>query len=40
MEEMVETCIPFVIEAGVFKTAEEARAEMLLSYPKLKRWAV
>jgi len=40
MEQMVEACIPFVIEAGVFKTADEARADMLQSYPKLKRWAV
>ncbi|MDR2559650.1 MAG: zinc ribbon domain-containing protein [Oscillospiraceae bacterium] len=40
MEQMVEFCIPHVIEAGVFKTANEARADMLLSYPKLKRWAV
>jgi hypothetical protein len=39
MEEMIEVCIPFTIEAGVFKTAEEARADMLQSYPKLKRWA-
>jgi len=39
MEEMVEICIPFVIEAGVFKTADEARADMLVSYKSLKRWA-
>ena len=38
LEQMVEVCIPFAIEGGAFKTADEARAGMLESYPKLKRW--
>ena len=40
MEAMVEFCIPHVLKAGVFKTTDEARADMLTTYPKLKRWAV
>jgi len=39
MEQMVEFCIPFAIKAGEFQTAEEARADMLVSYKKMKRWA-
>ena len=39
MEQMVEVCIPYAIEGGAFKNADEARAEMLVSYPKLKRWS-
>ena len=40
MEQMVEACIPYAIEGGAFKNADEARAGMLESYPKLKRWAI
>jgi hypothetical protein len=39
MEEVIEICIPYAIEGGAFKTADEARAGMLESFPKLKRWA-
>ena len=39
MDEMIETCIPFSLEAGVYKTADEARAAMKAYFPKLKRWA-
>jgi len=38
VEEMIECCIPFVLQDGEFKTEEEAR-EMLSNYlPTLKRW--
>lgn len=38
MEEMIECCIPFVLQDGEFKTKDEAR-EMLTNYlPTLKRW--
>ena len=40
MEEMIELCIPFTVEAKVYPTAEEARADMLKYFPKMKRWAV
>ncbi len=39
MEGMIETCIPFTLEAGVYKDAEAARADMMNIFPKLKRWA-
>ena len=39
MDEMIETCIPFAIEAGEYKTADEARAAMREFFPKMKRWA-
>lgn len=39
MEEMIEFCIPFTLEAQPGTTAEEARAEMKQFFPQLKRWA-
>jgi len=39
MEEMIEGCVPFTLEAGTYKTEEEARAAMMEYFPKLKRWA-
>lgn len=39
MEEMIEFCIPFTLEAEPGKTREEARAEMEQFFPLLKRWA-
>ena len=39
MEQMIEACVPFTLEAKVFPTAEAARAEMTKNSPKLKRWA-
>lgn len=39
MEEMIEFCIPFALEAAPGKTREEAAAEMKAYFPKLKRWA-
>lgn len=39
MEEVIEICIPFSLEAGVYPDAEAARAGMLSFFPKLKRWA-
>ena len=39
MDEMIETCVPFCLEAGEYKDAGEARAAMRESFPKLKRWA-
>ena len=39
MDQMIETCIPFTVEAGVYKDADEARASMKAYFPTLKRWA-
>ena len=39
MEEMIEFCIPFTLEAEPGKTREEAKAEMEQFFPHLKRWA-
>jgi len=39
MEEMVEGCIPFCLEAGVYPDADAARAGMMAFFPQLKRWA-
>ncbi len=38
MEEMIEICIPFVLEAGEYKSPEEARSAMRTFFPTLKRW--
>lgn len=38
MEEMIEFCIPFTLEAQPGKTREEAKAEMEQFFPLLKRW--
>ena len=38
LEEMVESCIPFMLEGGECKTAEEARAILMKELPKLNRW--
>ena len=40
MDEMIETCVPFCVDAGAYKDADEARAAMRESFPKLKRWAL
>lgn len=39
MEQAIESCIPFEIEAGNYQNAEDARKGMMEYYPKLKRWA-
>lgn len=39
MADMIETCIPFVVEANVYPDAESARAAMHAYFPSLKRWA-
>lgn len=40
MEEMIETCIPFVTgEDGPYKSEDEARKAMTAFFPNLKRWA-
>lgn len=38
MEEMIETCVPFVSSGNPYKNAEEARQKMHELFPKLKRW--
>jgi len=38
MEEMIESCIPHVLEAGTCPDAESARKMMQEFFPTLKRW--
>ncbi len=38
MEEMIETCIPFALEAGVYPDAGAARKGMREFFPTLIRW--
>lgn len=38
MEEMIETCIPFMTEPGSGFTEETARQLMRQTLPQLKRW--
>jgi hypothetical protein len=38
MEQVIESCIPFEIKAGVYKDAQTARKAMLEYFPKMKRW--
>lgn len=38
MEEMIESCIPFLIKDGDFDTEKNAREHLEKLYPTLKRW--
>jgi hypothetical protein len=39
MEEMIESCIPFLVEDGVFAKDEESARKLLTEFlPTLKRW--
>ena len=39
MDEMIEQCVPFCVEADPTTTKEQARASMKEYFPTLKRWA-
>lgn len=39
MEEMIESCIPFMLEGGECKTPEEARELLGAVIPTLRRWS-
>ena len=38
MEEMINTCVPFVLKDGVYPDEESAIKGMLAFFPTLKRW--
>lgn len=38
MEEMIEQCVPFWVEADPSMTPEKARTSMKEFFPTLKRW--
>ena len=38
MEQMIESCIPFVSNNNPWPDAETARAEMYKTFPAMKRW--
>lgn len=38
MEEMIESCIPFVLNGQPYHSAEQARTAMQALFPTLKRW--
>ena len=38
MEEMIEICVPYTVQAGKYKDDNEARTAMLEIFLKLKRW--
>lgn len=38
MEEMIESCIPFILEDNPNMTKEQAIKDMNLFFPTLKRW--
>ena len=38
MEGMIEGCIPFKLQAGVYPDVETAREAMMAYFPELKRW--
>ncbi len=38
MEEMIESCVPFVVEANPSLSNDEARKQMNVFFPSLKRW--
>lgn len=39
MEEMIDFCVPFVVESNAGMTEDKAREMMRAFFPKLKRWA-
>ena len=39
LEEMIEICAPYVVEAGEASDLEGARAMLQSALPQLKRWA-
>jgi len=39
MKQMIDFCAPYYAEMGVYPDAETARAAMLESFPRMKRWA-
>ncbi len=39
LDQMIETCIPYTLEAKAYPDADTARAAMKEFFPKLKRWA-
>ena len=39
MEQMIDFCVPYCAEMGVYPSAEAAKAAMLEFFPQLKRWA-
>ena len=39
MEQMIDFCVPYTVEQGVYPTAEAARGALMEYFPKLKRWA-
>lgn len=38
MEEMIDFCVPHMVEGNAGMTAEEARKQMQAFFPQLKRW--
>lgn len=38
MEEMIESCLPFVSKGNPWPDEETARKAMLMHFPDLKRW--
>ncbi|WMJ89377.1 zinc ribbon domain-containing protein [Anaerocolumna sp. MB42-C2] len=38
MEDMINSCVPFTLEAGVYPDEKTARDSMLTYFPELKRW--
>ena len=39
LEEMIDFCAPYIVEAGEAKSLDEARAALNEYLPTLKRWA-
>ena len=39
MEDMIEICVPYAVQAGKYKDADEALTAMRDFFPTLKRWA-
>lgn len=40
MEEMADFCAPFQVEAGISKTVEEGKEQLMSYFPTLERWKV
>ena len=38
MDDMIDVCVPFLVEGGEFPDEAAARKALLETLPKLKRW--
>ena len=40
MEQMIDFCVPYCVEMGVYPDEAAARADMMETFPRMKRWTM